>query len=450
MPGQPYPSAPQPPPGQGFPPGYGYPPPGQAGPRPGPNQGYAHPPAPPPAPPQGYPPQNPGPQGYPPAGQGYPPPPAQGYPRPGPQGQPPYPGAPQGQPPYGAPIPPPPPVPPAPWQPPQRRSGGAGVIVVSVFGVIALLFIGLVVAGSIIKNRYRDSAPHFAVPTYTPSPLETSRPATEDTPTPTPTETPQETKPTDVPSPSKEVVRNTTLEGNTLYRTGGLPTVSCSAGSPSIYSHSQLKGLILKTSKCLDKGWSRILGEQGIDWSPPGYAIVSGRGRGACGDFPQIGSIVPYYCPRNHTIYASTGAMAKGSGNSLGYGQIVGWHGAIISMMAHEYGHHVQQLTGLSDSWWQKTQRSSSRSGRLALSRRFELQATCFGGMFMRSVASTYPVTPARRNTLYYFYSRVGDWPGYPRDHGTPANNNRWFRQGYEKNKTFQCNTWLASSSSTS
>ncbi|MFD0889263.1 neutral zinc metallopeptidase, partial [Streptosporangium algeriense] len=339
-----------------------------------------------------------------------------------------------------------PPVPLAPWQPPQRRSGGAGVIVGSVFGVIALLIVGLVVVGAILKSGRSASPPPFALPTYTPVPLETSRPVetarptTDATPTPTPART---------QSPPRRVL-DTSLERNTLYRAGGLPTVSCPAGSPSIYSHSRLKALILKTSRCLDKGWSRILGAQGIDWRPPGYAIVSGRGRGACGDFPQIGSIVPYYCPRNGTIYASTGAMSRGSGNSLGYGQIVSWHGAIISMMAHEYGHHVQQLTGLSDTWWRRTERSSSRSGRLALSRRFELQATCFGGMFMRSVAGTYPVTPDKRNMLYYFYSRVGDWPGYPRDHGTPANNNRWFRQGYEKNKTFQCNTWLASSSSTS
>ncbi|MFF4986800.1 neutral zinc metallopeptidase [Streptosporangium saharense] len=432
MPAQPYPPAPQVPPGQGMPPGYGYPPPGR-----GPNQGYGHP-----APGQGHPPM---PQGYPPppgqGHQGYPPPPGPGYP-----------GAPQGRGPYGGPIPPPPPIPPVPWQPPRRRSGGAAVIVGSVFGVIALLFVGLVVVGAIIKNNRSTSSPQLALPSYSPyrpydRPTDTPTESQTDAPTEAPTPTPTSTG---TVNPPRQVVLNTTLERNTLYRAGGLPTVSCPVGSPSIYSHSQLKSLIMKTSRCLNKGWSRILGEQGIDWRPPGYAIVATKGRGACGDFPQVGSIVPYYCPRNGTIYASTGAMAKGSGNSLGYGQIVGWHGAIISMMAHEYGHHVQQLTGLSNTWWQRTQRSSSSSGRLALSRKFELQATCFGGMFMRSVAGTYPVTPARRNTLYYFYSRVGDWPGYPRDHGSPANNNRWFRQGYEKNKTFQCNTWLAPSSSTS
>ncbi|WP_031163427.1 neutral zinc metallopeptidase [Streptosporangium roseum] len=354
--------------------------------------------------------------------------------------------------PYGQPPPPPPDprhrppsYPPPQWQPQRPRSGGgAGAIIGGIFGVVALVFVGLVVVGALIKgSRTADPVSPVAIPTFTPF-----EPPTSSTASPRATDS----RPTEstVTPPARRQILNTTLKNNTLYRAGGLPRVNCPVGSPSIYSHSQLKALILKTSKCLDRGWSQIMRAQGMTWHPPGYAVTSSRGRGACGDFPSTGSIVPYYCPRNTTIYASTTAMVKGSGNSGGYGQITDWHGGVVSMMAHEYGHHVQQLSGLSDDWWQQTTRSTSRSGKLALSRRFELQATCFGAMFMRSVSASYPVTPARRNTLYYFYSRVGDWPGHPRDHGSPANNNRWFRQGYEKNKTFQCNTWLAPSSSTS
>lgn len=119
-------------------------------------------------------------------------------------------------------------------------------------------------------------------------------------------------------------------------------------------------------------------------------------------------------------------------------------------MMAHEYGHHIQQLTGVMDSWWAKTTATSSNSARLGLSRRLELQATCIGGMWMRSVASSYPVSTSNRIRLFTFYGQVGDYPGWPRDHGAPVNNNRWFRQGWEKNQAYQCNTWAAPSSTTS
>ncbi|MFF0245296.1 neutral zinc metallopeptidase [Streptosporangium sandarakinum] len=371
-----------------------------------------------------------------------------------------------------------PPAPPAPppaplqgpssypqWQPPRRRSG-AGAVIGGIFGAIAVAFVGIIVVAAVLRGG-DDShmVSPVALPTSTPYEARTSEPA-DPTPTAsttsaadasgdsqdsdTTTDTTNTTDTTDTADTRPRKVLNTSLTNNTLYRAGSLPRVSCPAGSADIYSNAQLKALILKTSRCLDKGWAQIMRQQGIDWRRPGYAITSTKGRGACGDFPSAGGIVPYYCPRNETIYASTSAMVRGSGRSLGYGQLTNWHGGIVSMMAHEYGHHVQQLSGLSNTWWEKSLRSTSRSGKLALSRRFELQATCFGAMFMRSVSATYPVTPARRDTLYYFYSRVGDWAGAPRDHGSPANNNRWFRQGYEKNKTFQCNTWLAPASTTS
>ncbi|GIH73650.1 hypothetical protein Plo01_00790 [Planobispora longispora] len=320
-----------------------------------------------------------------------------------------------------------------------------------VFGLLALTFTGLVVVGALIKGSRVDADPVSPIAFPTSSPSDPPRERPSDRPSERPSNRVTD-EPDDKPSPEEAETRtlNTSLKNNSLYAGQGLSRVHCPGGSASIYSHSQLKALILKTSRCMDKAWSKVLRARGIEWHRPGYAITATRGRGACGDFPQRGSIVPYYCPSNTTIYASTTAMARGSGNALGYGQITEWHGGIISMMAHEYGHHVQQLSGLSGSWWERTLESGSQSGKLALSRRFELQATCFGAMFMRSVSASYPVTSARRNTLYYFYSRVGDHPGYPRDHGKPVNNGRWFRQGYEKNKTFQCNTWLAPASSTS
>jgi predicted metalloprotease len=314
--------------------------------------------------------------------------------------------------------------------------------------VLATVFVVLIIGARLFKAV---SAPEpvspVALPTFTP--FTPASPGTTSVNPPQPTTSTQETAEPTPTRPSAPVL-NRTLKGNTLYRMGSLPSSRCPAGAVNISSNTQLKALILKTGQCLNREWAPALERLGIQHSPPHYAIVATRGRGACGDYPQRGSIVPFYCPRTTTIYASTSAMVRGSGRALGYGQLTPWSGGIISMMAHEYGHHVQYLTGLSDSWWRQTVNAGSESTRLGLSRRFELQATCFGGMFMRSVARSYPVTPARRAILYDFYSHVGDWPGYPRDHGSPANNNRWFRQGFDKNTAYQCNTWRAPSSTVS
>ncbi|GAA0409065.1 hypothetical protein Acor_83610 [Acrocarpospora corrugata] len=252
------------------------------------------------------------------------------------------------------------------------------------------------------------------------------------------------------PQAKPAVKLDRSLKKNTLYQVGALPRTRCPAGNADINSHGQLKALIIKTGACMGRAWKPRLEKAGIPFSPPKYAIVARSGRGACGDFPMRGSIVPYYCPSNTTIYASTSAMAKGKGDARGYGSIVSWHGGIIGMMAHEYGHHVQYLTGLSHTRQEQNNLATSENQRLAISRRFELQANCLSGMFMRSVSSTYPIPANRRQNLFYFFSNVGDWPGYPRDHGSPANSGAWFRQGWQRQHAYQCNTWAVSSSSVS
>ncbi|WP_246083783.1 neutral zinc metallopeptidase, partial [Nonomuraea diastatica] len=363
--------------------------------------------------------------------------------------------------------PPPPPMPPTlrwPHPPPRKKSGmGAIGVIGAVLGSVAALFVLIVVGAAFFKSTSRsETSRPIAIPTYEPSERATDddEPFPERTRTQEPTDEATTSEPTRRPTereteeaqqePRQTVTPNTSLKNNTVYRAGILPRLRCPAGNASIFSHSQLKALILKTGKCMDRAWKPILEKQGITFSPPGYAIAARRGRGACGDYPSPGNIVPYYCPQNNTIYASTSAMARGNGNARGYGQIISWHGGIISMMAHEYGHHVQNITGLMNSWWRSTLDTSNQNAKLALSRRLELQATCFGGMWMRSVASSYPVSTSNRSRLFAFYGQVGDHPGYPRDHGKPANNNRWFRQGWTKSKAYQCNTWMASSSATS
>ncbi len=445
-------------PQQAYPPGAPYPP------QPVPGRGGAFPP-----PPQGQPGAGPDPpQGQPGAGP---------YPPPGPQGQP-HPPGPYGSPSPRAPYPPPrpgaggPPGPAGPYAPgphpfgapghsPMRRKSGAGAAIGGILGMIAGVFVVIVIGVNVLNDDGGSSSVSpVSLPSISPFDLPDTGRDSGDAARRTRDGDTGDTRRADgrsaeatrqgetgesLAEPSRTRTVNRSLRGNTVYRMGALPAVRCPAGSANIYDHAQLKSLILRTGECLNRGWGPALERAGIRHAPPNYAIAAGRGRGACGDYPPRGSIVPYYCPRNTTIYASTSAMARGSGNALGYGQISSWHGVIISMMAHEYGHHVQYLTGLTDAWWRQTLGTGSQSSRLALSRRLELQATCFGGMFMRSVARTYPVPPVRRNTLYAFYSRVGDHPGYPRDHGSPANNNRWFRQGFDNNRTQRCNTWRAS-----
>jgi hypothetical protein len=72
-----------------------------------------------------------------------------------------------------------------------------------------------------------------------------------------------------------------------------------------------------------------------------------------------------------------------------------------------------------------------------------ELQAQCFSGMFLAATANRGSVdaniVQEARTSEYR-----GDGRGEPRDHGTPQHNTGWWDQGFTKNNTRQCNTWLA------
>ena len=68
----------------------------------------------------------------------------------------------------------------------------------------------------------------------------------------------------DTVNPPAQVRLDTSLKTNTLNRAGALPRTQCYAGNVSIFSHGQLKALILKTGKCMDRAWGPILQRQGI------------------------------------------------------------------------------------------------------------------------------------------------------------------------------------------
>ena len=113
----------------------------------------------------------------------------------------------------------------------------------------------------------------------------------------------------------------------------------------------------------------------------------------------------------------------------------------VIGVLAHEYGHHVQDMSGilLAESRREKTAGRDTEAG-LELSRRLELQANCFAGMFLASVAGRGSITKSMAATGAAAFADGGG----EKDHGTAPNQGRWAQIGYQQNKTAACNTWAA------
>lgn len=126
----------------------------------------------------------------------------------------------------------------------------------------------------------------------------------------------------------------------------------------------------------LDQTWGRVFEEQGLGdrFQRPTLHLYSGAVRTACGSGSS--SMGPFYCPGDQTIYIDTSfydQLARMSGNSGDF--------ARYYVLAHEYGHHIQTITGVSDQI-RSVQGQVGRTQGNQLQVRMELQADCYAGVW--------------------------------------------------------------------
>ncbi|BBY46833.1 hypothetical protein MARA_02630 (plasmid) [Mycolicibacterium arabiense] len=143
-----------------------------------------------------------------------------------------------------------------------------------------------------------------------------------------------------------------------------------------------------------------------------------------------------FYCSSNETIYMPIAGLPESwtEGRPLNY----------LSVFAHEFGHHVQGLTGtLTEAHDRRREAGGDTPAGLELTRRNELRVQCFAGMFIESIVdSGGPFTrPDIDHTRRFEYSSGNDSP----THGTAANIEGWWVRGI-RNQIADCNSWSASS----
>lgn len=191
-------------------------------------------------------------------------------------------------------------------------------------------------------------------------------------------------------------------------------------------------------TNCLNGAWAPLLRSHNLPFAPPKLNFPTGKSFDSkCGRI-QIGlATAAYYC-KGELFLPFRGLQIKQYKDSPG---------VYLALVAHEYGHHAQQLAGIMDAVSEKIRQvgKTSPDGR-EMSRRKELQAQCFSGLFIGShVAQGGSITREMHDQAWYDQERRGDDTSGGNEHGRNKNYARWWRIGAVANRISACNTFAAS-----
>ncbi|HVW40863.1 MAG TPA: neutral zinc metallopeptidase [Amycolatopsis sp.] len=222
----------------------------------------------------------------------------------------------------------------------------------------------------------------------------------------------------------------------------GLPNIVCTL--PTWHDDERtVEAFFTAAEGCLNDAWGPFLAYYHLPFSPPMLHFPTGATfPTACGTISVGVSTAAYYCDNN--LYVPyQGLQIDQYGDNPG---------VYLALFAHEYGHHVQEVSGLMDAVWQRIYALGQNSpAGLDLSRRKELQAQCFSGMFLGAVVDRGgSVTREMYAKAWRDQDTRGDNTSGSNDHGTNAHYAQWWRTGAQYNRIAKCNTFAAPASDVS
>lgn len=229
---------------------------------------------------------------------------------------------------------------------------------------------------------------------------------------------------------------------------GGAPAPQAQQRAPGAVPATDPETRFVKTVLGFtEDAWTPLFAAQGETYQPPKLNIFEGRITTACGTGTSASG--PFYCPGDSEVYIDLNffRMMQQRFN-------VGGEFAQAYVIAHEVGHHVQNLIGVSDKV-QNAQRSMSEKQGNALSVKLELQADCFAGVwaFHTQKKEAFLETGDIEQALATA-TAIGDDAIQRKTqgsvvpdsftHGSSAQRVRWFKRGMESGDVQQCNTFEA------
>jgi uncharacterized protein len=241
--------------------------------------------------------------------------------------------------------------------------------------------------------------------------------------------------------------------GGGLGMGGGSPAVAphqtARAGGGNVCASAPEAHLSCQVLASTEDTWNAILSRQGKAYTPTTLVFYSGGDQSGCGAAQS--AMGPFYCPNDAKIYLDTSFYDELQNRFHASGDF-----AQAYVIAHEVGHHIQDLSGTLGQMQERQQGLSSREGN-ALQVRIELQADCLAGVWAANAKArdgSPLLEPGDAEEGLRAASAIGD-DTLQREtqgqvvpdsftHGSSAQRVQWLRKGLQSGDPAACDTFGA------
>ncbi|MCC8932045.1 neutral zinc metallopeptidase [Rhizobium sp. 'Codium 1'] len=190
--------------------------------------------------------------------------------------------------------------------------------------------------------------------------------------------------------------------------------------------------------------WNAIFSASGEQYREPTLVLFGGSTSSPCGQASSATG--PFYCPADSKVYLDTEFFDQLEQKFDAAGDF-----AQAYVIAHEVGHHVQNLTGVLPEF-NRQRRSMGQREANQMSVRVELQADCYAGIWAKSADKEGILSDGDLEEALNAAQQIGDDTLQKRsqgyvvpdafNHGTSAQRMKWFKRGYDSGNVSTCDTF--------
>ncbi|MDI6027087.1 neutral zinc metallopeptidase [Corticibacterium sp. UT-5YL-CI-8] len=225
---------------------------------------------------------------------------------------------------------------------------------------------------------------------------------------------------------------------------GGVPGGGGQVTQGASPANDEMKQFVSTVLAETEDVWNGVFQAEGQTYKEPSLVLFSGQISSACGYASSAAG--PFYCPNDQKVYLDTSFFTELERRFGAAGDF-----AQAYVIAHEVGHHVQNLIGVLPKFNQMRQQMSETETN-QMSVRVELQADCFAGVWGHFTDQKGLLEQGDVDEALNAARQIGDdtlqkrTQGYvvPEsfNHGTSEQRQRWFARGFESGKLSDCDTF--------